>query len=348
MTASQLIPVVNAMRSFQREIPVMGPVNPDALLREVFEKCPALLYFVKGLSVVSGFRTARLRVDYYHTEYPIERISTPSRDGLEDLLRRTVMNYEPLLVLVVPHSLDFNWIFECFWTRSISFYPNTKAYESVYYQFSGVPYSVYELRFSYRIGRPMLRTMELEVSGKVSRLQRELFPIPMPDSAKCLIAHNYLATTVEYRKAKEGNPLESGYVQSAYGALIKGVSVCQGYSEAYKRILDAAGVPCDLVTGKVLEDDEWHAWNIVHLNHNRIHCHVDVTWDSNMKKSRSTYLLKGDRLFSGKRTWPQFFFPACQDGTELVSEAVAFCSGNRRTLLGSGLRPEWIELGRSF
>ena len=67
--------------------------------------------------------------------------------------------------------------------------------------------------------------MELEVNAEVQRISRMLITPGMPTEAKVYLAHNYLATTVEYLKNHD-NRLEMSYTQSAYGALIRKKCVC--------------------------------------------------------------------------------------------------------------------------
>lgn len=75
----------------------------------------------------------------------------------------------------------------------------------------------------------------------------------------------------------------------AYGALIEGKSVCQGYAYAFKMLCDKAQIPCWIVTGYYREP---HAWNYVWLDGE--YYQVDVTWDdTNNRASDSPYFLAG-------------------------------------------------------
>ena len=75
----------------------------------------------------------------------------------------------------------------------------------------------------------------------------------------------------------------------AYGALIEGKSVCQGYAYAFKMLCDKAQIPCWIVTGYYREP---HAWNYVWLDEE--YYQVDVTWDdTNNRASNSPYFLAG-------------------------------------------------------
>lgn len=87
----------------------------------------------------------------------------------------------------------------------------------------------------------------------------------------------YLVGHVDYnRKAKDN--------QSLYSALVRGESVCAGYSKAAQYLLQQLGVPCIYVTGTA--DGEDHAWNIVQCD--GMYYQMDVTF--------------GDPTYSGEGT----------------------------------------------
>lgn len=102
---------------------------------------------------------------------------------------------------------------------------------------------------------------------------------------KALYLHDYIATHVGYAKQDYQNAvnnmaanggkvvLTTPNVYDAYGALVNGVTVCQGYSEAYKLLLDRLGIPCEIVDSDTMN----HAWNQIQINGNWYH--VDITWD---------------------------------------------------------------------
>ena len=122
-----------------------------------------------------------------------------------------------------------------------------------------------------------------DYSGKIPVFQEKLkdviayvesFSDPMEQA---LAAHDYLITCCAYNWDTAANnnapsPTES-YVYSAYGALVDGDAVCQGYALAYKLILNKVGIPCVTVSSIAMK----HMWNLVQLDHNWYH--VDVTGD---------------------------------------------------------------------
>ena len=94
----------------------------------------------------------------------------------------------------------------------------------------------------------------------------------MDDLQKLLVLHDYLVTENRYDEQYYSDTVpESSY--TAYGALVLGVAVCQGYSLAYQYLLEQCGIPSAYVSS----DEMDHGWCLVRLG--GIWYHVDVTWD---------------------------------------------------------------------
>lgn len=96
----------------------------------------------------------------------------------------------------------------------------------------------------------------------------------MSDVEKALILHDYLVLNCEYDEERRQNGTVPPYSHSAYGALVSGLAVCDGYSHAYAYLLNnKLGIPCELVTSNSMG----HAWSMVSIGGEWYH--VDVTWD---------------------------------------------------------------------
>jgi transglutaminase-like putative cysteine protease len=90
--------------------------------------------------------------------------------------------------------------------------------------------------------------------------------------------HDYIVRNVKYDYEHLGN--ESYRTQyTAYGALIDGTSVCQGYAVLFYRMCLEAGVDARVISGVALtsDGDEPHAWNIAKIED--LYYYVDATWD---------------------------------------------------------------------
>ena len=62
---------------------------------------------------------------------------------------------------------------------------------------------------------------------------------------------------------------------SAYGALVKGSAVCEGYSHAAALLLNKVGIECYYINGR--SETESHMWNCVKIDGNWYN--LDITWD---------------------------------------------------------------------
>lgn len=87
--------------------------------------------------------------------------------------------------------------------------------------------------------------------------------------------HNYLVKTVKYDSEEANREKSDAESHSIVGALINGVSVCEGVAKAFSFIVSQFGIDNKIVAGT--SDGEPHAWNMVVLNGNAYH--IDVTND---------------------------------------------------------------------
>ncbi len=103
------------------------------------------------------------------------------------------------------------------------------------------------------------------------------------DYEKITAAHDYLCKKVTY-----ATDSSSYLVHTAYGALVNGSAVCEGYAKAMKLLLDAMGIECDTVVNST------HAWNIVLMDNEWYF--VDVTNDDS-NSCKAYFMLGQDVLF---------------------------------------------------
>ena len=78
------------------------------------------------------------------------------------------------------------------------------------------------------------------------------------------------------------------YAQDPVASLIRGQSVCGGYSNLYTMLLNSAGIPARQLVGKrnVLEYI-YHAWNMARLDGEWVY--FDLTWDDYGKSASNAY-----------------------------------------------------------
>ncbi|WP_274648718.1 S-layer homology domain-containing protein [Paenibacillus humicola] len=113
------------------------------------------------------------------------------------------------------------------------------------------------------------------VYEKAKAVLAEIIRPGMSDYEKELAIHDYLLLHVayDYDNYVRNTVPEDSY--TIYGAMIKGIAVCQGYAYAAQLLLEMAGIETHLVTGTA--GGVAHAWNKVKIDGD--YYNLDVTWD---------------------------------------------------------------------
>lgn len=104
------------------------------------------------------------------------------------------------------------------------------------------------------------------------------------DYDKLLSAYDYLCG-----KAVYNNDADSYEAHSAYGALVSGKAVCEGYAKAYKLLLDNMGI------SNYIAINSTHAWNVVMYKGEWYF--IDVT-NGDFNTCHAYFMLGGDVLYS--------------------------------------------------
>ncbi len=100
-----------------------------------------------------------------------------------------------------------------------------------------------------------------------------------------LIIHDALIDAVEYDYECANSYAAYDVAHTAYGALVDHSAVCDGYSKAFKMLLNKAGIDSEIVSG--LGNGGGHAWNVVKIGSSWYE--TDVTWDDKSSYSDNKY-----------------------------------------------------------
>ena len=115
--------------------------------------------------------------------------------------------------------------------------------------------------------------MIAQLNAKVSKMVANL-PTKLSEFDRELTLYDTLAKNCSYDDAAaENSELWKSY--TAYGALIDGKAVCEGYSRAMQLLLSYANMQCRLVSGE--GQNTLHMWNLVRLGN--AWYHLDATWN---------------------------------------------------------------------
>ncbi len=116
------------------------------------------------------------------------------------------------------------------------------------------------------------RQAQMQLVSAVDNLTREANKLSSRFE-KELFFHDWLCQNVTYKDDGTDN------IYTAYGALVNGFAVCEGYSRAMQLLCDSVGIPCTIVHGS--SRDVGHMWNIINPGDGWYH--LDVTWDDDEK-----------------------------------------------------------------
>ncbi len=142
-----------------------------------------------------------------------------------------------------------------------------------YYVVNGYVPITNGIELIYQYDKQEVAEKNKEISEVAESIVSDLHTNELSDVYKALLIHDRLAVLCEYdyENYKEENiPFDS---YNMYGALIKKIAVCEGYSKAYRYLLGLVGIESELCVSNQIN----HMWNIVEIDGKKYH--VDVTHD---------------------------------------------------------------------
>ncbi len=153
-------------------------------------------------------------------------------------------------------------------------------------------------------------SMHSELEDAADKILSQI-PEDSSDYDKALFVHDYIVDNTEYYY--DGVDADSRQLwHTAYGCLVNGEAVCQGYAEAFTYLMRRMGIESGICTGIVEHGS--HAWNYVKLDDK--YYWLDATWDDINSKDdveKHTYFLFDDTrmLRTRKLDSTQNFAPVC-------------------------------------
>lgn len=126
------------------------------------------------------------------------------------------------------------------------------------------------------------------------------------DYKKVKLIHDYIVNHTRYQI--------SSNCYAAYGALLEGRAVCQGYAQLAYKMLTEAGVKCYVITGKANNGrgTQSHAWNMARVG--KKWYYLDVTWDDPIGGGD---VLRYDYFLVGKNQFEQNHIAAAEFGNKI-------------------------------
>lgn len=157
-------------------------------------------------------------------------------------------------------------------------------------------------------------TLEEEefINSEVNRILKNIIKPGMSEFEKVKAVHDYIINNTRYAKDTKHSP------HSAYTIFKEGKGVCQAYTLASYRLLDAIGIENYYVVGKSSNGGVWndHSWNLLKIDGR--YYNMDVTKDDPLisdGEQRLTYknFLVSDKEFSKTHRPQRNIFPKALD-----------------------------------
>lgn len=131
------------------------------------------------------------------------------------------------------------------------------------------------IEFNYSVPLSTVLANQKALQQEVDSVLSTIIKPGFTDFDKVKAIHDYLAlhTAYDYDNLLKNTVPADSY--SAYGSLLKGVAVCDGYTKAAQLMMNRLGIENDYVDG--YGNGGLHSWNLVVLDGQ--HYFMDITWD---------------------------------------------------------------------
>lgn len=222
---------------------------------------------------------------------------------------------------VVKYHWDDDKIIDLFsdvlWNNPQIFYVNAKRFSfASSINPDGEIISCQIIKYKFSIKKEDYSSRKAELDAAVAKVMKLL--VGVDDLAvKAQILHDYIVRYCEYDEKAAAEDDSSPLARTVYSVLVRRKAVCEGYTMAYRYLLNKVGIRSE----EVLSEEMNHCWNYVRIGDNWYH--VDVTHDDPIFKGKDpeTYpilhdcFLKSDEAIkaNGHKGWDVRDLPAATD-----------------------------------
>jgi hypothetical protein len=264
--------------------------------------------------------SVRKVVSYY--EVQLEITYTKTKDQIEDIITASTLRYlkselKDMLSSYEKYgaiSADISGITEA----DIREYVNEAYYENPleivmiplptfdFYPKEGAD-KIIEFKFGYIYEASTLQAMENSMRSAVQSIAESAGGVS--DGAVLLSLGERLIEKTEYNDdaASSGDITNQSIAATAYGALVNGAAVSEGYAMAYKALCDELGLECYVVIGALGSDA--HAWNIVALDDGNYY-HIDMS-QCDVNGMKTAFLKNDTDMKAAGYVWSAMNYKVC-------------------------------------
>jgi hypothetical protein len=242
-------------------------------------------------------------------------VSPVSNTTISQTIAGHLLNQEQTFSLSLTHSAQLKQL-------DVLIKAAVKSNDYIQYIIGGYSYSAKQtgtsgIMVTFTIHYLENKSQTSNVTTQVQKILKDIIKPVMNNFQKEKAIHDYIVSHIAY------DTTLANY--SAYAALTKGKTVCQGFALLTYRMLDEAGITNRIVEGYA--GGRSHAWNLVQIEGNWYQ--LDTTWDDPVpfEKGRimDTYFNLTDASLRKDHSWIQTDYPAAttiyKDKTKVEAKA---------------------------
>lgn len=281
-------------------------------------------------------KTATLKILKYNSKtYNLSKVlDDKSKEGIETNTKKTktivgINNvYDSILIAIKSGEGSITFSYNNAKKTTFDAFKNTankvieENPEFRYFNSWDISYSsigndaTYKVKFNLNFKKDEIVSMQNSLNKKINMIVNSEIKPNMSDYEKELALHDYLVnnSTYDYKNYLKRNIPAEDY--TAYGVLVKGTGVCEGYAYAMKKLLNKVGIKCEVIVGDATGISSGpHAWNIVKLGSK--YYHLDATFDDPIFNGgkeqvlRHNYFNLDDKEMLKDHNWKHTKYPEC-------------------------------------
>ncbi len=194
------------------------------------------------------------------------------------------------ITITLPHGLknaeESKTLYNAFVCDNPHFFYLNNAYGLEGYEQGGVA-KYNKLVLTYTMDAETRNTAKERLANATETILRDK-PQTQDDFVTELYLHDQLISGCTYDKAAASTGFaDAPNAYSAYGALVEGKAVCEGYAKAMQLLLKQCNISSTLIFGESIKSGEQHMWNLVTINGKDYH--LDATWNDSDDQPRHNY-----------------------------------------------------------
>ncbi len=313
--------VKNTAELFAEFSPEITVVTKDInkVMSDVFEYDPRLVMYYKGYNSVYNSIVATIKPLYTNTDVPLNSIYTAkNKEEFTELITRAMLYGKTKLCVVginMPaDTTPINDYVESVGDSCPLAYMGYKGHRITTLDSKQGEYTCYVIDLEYDHDAQTLLQMKRDTERKSVEIVGTYIKEDMPPYMKEYLIHEYIVKNCKYATDYNTNPDPDYYM--AYGALVEGKAVCNGYAYATKLLLDLCGIENHIVMGT--SKGIGHAWNLVKLDND--YYHLDTTWDDpvtfdGLDYNTHEYYNLSDSEISKDHIWETQKYPSATGST---------------------------------